>query len=116
MHDVDLRPIPIDEVFGCPMLVLKRGGSTPNNQPMEYVMTAFKTIKAFNTSFGGDAYRATSNGQRVNVQIQTEDSNTWRTIRTMKQSDFDRYADDVGLDSHYCNDPSLLAELANPNF
>lgn len=79
-------------------------------------MTAFRTIKSFNTNFGGEAYRATGNGERVNIQIQTEASNTWRTVKTMTQADFDRYADDVGLDSPYCNDPSLLAELANPDF
>lgn len=79
-------------------------------------MSAFRTIKSFNTTLGGEAYRATGNGERVNVQVRTEHSNTWRTIKTMKQAEFDRYADDVGLDSPYCSDPGLLADLANPNF
>lgn len=75
--------------------------------------TQFTTIQSYNTAFGGVSYRATSNGEQVNIQILTQSSDTWRTERTMSAADFDAYADKVGMEDPYNQNPAHLAHLCN---
>lgn len=71
----------------------------------------FRTIKSFRSTLGGEGYRATSDGVKVNIQRMGEGASSWRTQRTMSQSDFDAYAEHVALYDPYRDDPGLLARL-----
>lgn len=73
----------------------------------------FRAIKTFNSSFGNEAWRVTSDGEYVHIQVQTAGASCWRTEKRLTRKFFDGYAESVGLFDPYCQDPSLLFELCD---
>lgn len=73
----------------------------------------FKTIQSYDTTLGGTAWRATSNGEQVNVQSRSEGSNSWVTQRQMTAEAFEVHADEVGMRDVYNQNPAHLAHLAS---
>jgi len=65
-------------------------------------MARFQTIHTCDAALGGVEYRATSDGKNVNLQTSEWGvNNRWKTVATISRADFDKYVNDLGMDSPY---------------
>jgi hypothetical protein len=85
-----------------------------NAKNTKNVSKSFRTIQSYDTSFGGEAWRATSNGEQVNIQKCTASS--WRTVRTMTRADYDKHAEKWGMADPYNQNPNHLAMLEDRDY
>lgn len=65
-----------------------------------------KTIKTFESTLGGFAYRVTSNGNTVSYQEKTPESTSFVTRATEGLAEFQKLAEEKGLFDHYSNKDS----------
>ena len=72
-------------------------------------MAKFQQIKSFNSAFGGDEYRVTSDGETVNYQIKTRSASSFRTIGSESYKDFEKFAEDCALFDSYNDNPAVIA-------
>lgn len=65
-------------------------------------MAKFKTIHNCDAALGGVEYRATSDGETVNIQTSEWGvNNRWKTVCSISKARFDEYVNDLGMDSPY---------------
>ncbi len=66
-------------------------------------MATTTTIKTFNTAFGGCEYRATSNGETVNIQRKKSGNKSFKTELKMTTAEYQDFAEEAGINDVYGN-------------
>lgn len=74
---------------------------------------AYRTIKTFASTFGGYAYRATSNGATIHLQRRAAGTRTFRTFYVMSVQAWESAAETYGIYDIYCDDPAALEHIAH---
>ena len=76
-------------------------------------MAKFKTIYSPNSSFNGTAFRATSDGLRVNIQRRNLGIASFATAGIITKSQFDEWATRCDVFDAYNDNPCYIARLAD---
>lgn len=74
-------------------------------------MSKFKTIAEGNTAIGAVEYRATSNGEKVNLQEWHASNRGYKTVASCTAEEFQEFADDFGLFDGYTCKASCLKKI-----
>lgn len=74
-----------------------------------FKMATFKQIYRSAGAFGGVSYRATSDGETVNLQARP--GSTWQIKASITQAEFDKFAEDQGIFDSCNQNPAHLAHL-----
>ena len=74
-------------------------------------MTRKTEIFRNQSALGGYGYRVLANESAVAIQQRNQGA-TWRTIKVVPRTEFDHWADNVGLYDQYDQNPAKLARFA----
>ncbi len=75
-------------------------------------MAKFKTIYSPNSSFGGTSFRATSDGETVNIQRRIQGNRSYRTDGTITKAQFDEWANRFDVFNPFNDNPCYISCLS----